>query len=354
MRKLINLVGVAVLFSIAMPVFAESAPVYDADSMPQQFDNGSSGSDSSQQDVLPPPPGQEGVFVPAQSMPASKAAARESSSGGSADTRIRRMEQQIANLQNSDLTARLESLQTQLQTLRGQLEQVTHQLEQVQSQQKTMYTDVDKRLSQMKSNAASTEMTEAVKPVRKVAAAKTVKNIVPQPETTADASTDTAAAATTAASTTAATDTTTDSSSAASQASGNDQPNVAEEQQIYQTAYALIKAKKYDEAVNVLQGMLKKYPSGQFASNAHYWLGELYGLMGKNDQSLTEFSMVVKKYPDSPRISDAQLKIGLILAAQLKWPEAKTALKNVINHYPGTGSARLASDQLKQIKQAGH
>ena len=133
-----------------------------------------------------------------------------------------------------------------------------------------------------------------------------------------------------------------------------DQPNVAEEQQIYQTAYDLIKAKKYNEAVKTLQGMLQKYPSGQFASNAHYWLGELYGLMGKNDQALTEFSSVVQNYPQSPRVSDAQLKVGLIYATQMKWPDAKSAFKKVINHYPGTTSSRLAAEQLKQIKQAGH
>jgi tol-pal system protein YbgF len=100
--------------------------------------------------------------------------------------------------------------------------------------------------------------------------------------------------------------------------------------------------------------MLQKYPSGQFAANAHYWLGELYGLMGKNDQSISEFGNVVKNYPDSPKIADAQLKLGLIYAAQLKWPDARTSFKKVINHYPGTASAHLASEQLKQIKQAGH
>ena len=87
------------------------------------------------------------------------------------------------------------------------------------------------------------------------------------------------------------------------------QPNVAEEQQIYQTAYDLIKAKKYNEAINALQKMLQKYPSGQFAANAHYWLGELFGLLGKNDQSASEFSSVVKNYPDSPKVSDAQLSL---------------------------------------------
>jgi tol-pal system protein YbgF len=134
----------------------------------------------------------------------------------------------------------------------------------------------------------------------------------------------------------------------------DNQPNVAEEQEIYQEAYNFIKAKKYNDAVTALQGMLKKYPTGQFAANAHDWLGELYGLMNKHDLALKEFGTVIDKFPDSPRVSDAQLKVGLLYAAQSQWRDAKSAFKTVINHYPGTATARLASEQLKQIKQAGH
>jgi TolA-binding protein len=76
--------------------------------------------------------------------------------------------------------------------------------------------------------------------------------------------------------------------------------------------------------------------------------------MNKNDQAITEFDNVVKNYPDSPKIADAQLKLGLLYAAQFKWPDAKTSFKKVIANYPGTSSARLASEQLKQIKQTGH
>ncbi len=100
--------------------------------------------------------------------------------------------------------------------------------------------------------------------------------------------------------------------------------------------------------------MLQKYPSGQFAANAHYWLGELYSLLGKDDSSAAEFAVVVNQYPDSPKVSDAQLKLGMIYAGQFKWQEAKAAFKKVINRYPGTSSARLATEQLKQIKLAGH
>src|SRR5207237_167792 len=106
--------------------------------------------------------------------------------------------------------------------------------------------------------------------------------------------------------------------------------------------------------IAALQKMLQKYPTGQFAANAHYWLGELYGLVNKNDQSASEFATVVKLYPDSPKVSDAQLKLGLIYVAQFKWAEAKTVFKKVVSRYPGTSTARLASEQLKQIKQSGH
>ncbi len=332
--RVIQGIGMAALIGIAMPVMAESAPVYDADSLPQQFDNGA----EQGQDLPPPPlPSQDGSFGSGNGGAQLPAPSPQSSQPMSLEQRVRRAEQQINNMQNTDSSTRVDSLQNQVQTLRGQVEQLTHELQQLQEQQKSMYADLDKRLTQLKSGAVATSVNKTnpmdeVEVLPSPAAAKIAAKKKAQPPVSAEDSEANAAAGLTAA----------------------NQPNVAEEQQIYQTAYDLIKAKKYDQAVKTLQGMLQKYPSGQFASNAHYWLGELYGLLGKNDQALTEFSNVVQNYPESPRVSDAQLKIGLIYASQMKWPDAKSAFKKVINRYPGTTSSRLASEQLKQIKQAGH
>ena len=323
--------------SIAAPAFAE-APVYDADAMPQDQSYGPP-PDQAQYQPAVPPLGQEeggGGFVPMQpqsSVTVSSPALAEApapASSLSLEQRLQRLEQQAAAAQPGDTNTRVESLQNQVQSLRGQIEQLTHQLELVQAQQKNQYSDLDSRITQASAAKSSGRVsvapalsTDAAPPAVKIANKTTVKSraeIV---------------------------------NSFAAKPTGS-QPNMAEEQQIYQSAYNLIKAKKYSEAVSTLQSMLKKYPSGQFASNAHYWLGELYGLLGKSDQALTEFAAVVKTYPDSPRVSDAQLKVGLIYASELKWPDAKAALKQVISHYPGSPSARLASEQLKQIKQAGH
>lgn len=330
--------GAAILISVIAPAFAESAPVFDADAMQQQFDNDT---DGNQQDFSTSV--QENAFVPSQS---SAVASSSSTPGGGQEQRIQRLEQQLNNLQNSETVARIDSLQDQIQTLRGQVEELTHQLQQAQDQQKLMYSDFDRRLSQQSkptkkpgitdptvednNNDAMNQSTDLVKATTKstkIASAKQTAKIV------AGANTE---------------------NLDQKPKKLDDQPNVAEEQQIYQTAYNLIKAKKYNEAVDALQGMLKKYPSGQFASNAHYWLGELYGLMGKNDLALNEFGTVISAYPDSPRVSDAQLKVGLIYSTQSKWSDAKISFKKVINHYPGTASARVASEQLKQIKTSGH
>lgn len=343
--RIVSALSAAMLISIAAPVFAESAPVYDADTMQDGADQDQGPASQAQaQEVAPGASvssnnNQDEGFVPAQQMRDSS----PSSASMGTEQRLKRIEQKLNALQPTDVNNRIESLQNEVQTLRGQVEDLTHQLQQAQSQQKSMYDDLDKRLSKSGNQVAPTNVADNNKANDQTTGVPIVSedNVLSKIKAKAakeKADADAALAA----------------KGADADAKPKPQPNVAEEQQIYQTAYNLIKAKKYKEATTTLQNMLQKYPSGQFASNAHYWLGELYGLMGNNGQALSEFDAVVKIFPDSPRVSDAQLKVGLIFASQSKWQEAKNAFKKVINRYPGTASARLASEQLKQIKDAGH
>ena len=340
---------VAMLSSIAMTVaVAEDAPVYDVDNYPPQFDGqADAGSQPSTQPT--PPPAQQAQPVQQPSQPPAVSQAKPQASDEedikdspppaqslSPDQRLARVEQQMTNLQHSNSVAKLNDLQREVQALRGQVEDLTHQLQTMQTQQRSMYSDLDKRINKQEMTrqvAAEQPVADDDKPVvRKKALPKAqpVISAVKQKPKTVDApvpaSTSTAA------------------SSNAEQ----------EELQMYQNAYDLIKDSKFDQAINVLRGMLKKYPSGQSAANAHYWLGELYGLQKKKDLAATEFAAVVKNYPDSPKVSDAEVKLGMIYAAEFNWPEAKATFKKVITRYPGTTSARLAAQQLKEIRAAGH
>ncbi len=326
---------VAIFSGITASAFAEDAPVYDVDSYPPQFDG----------QPTPKAPAAQTSGAPSTQPIAPVDSQGAGTPPSTASQTVEQRIQQNNNTLNTDLSARVNDLQTAVQTLRGQVEDLTHQLQQLQTQQKTMFSDLDKRISN-RSGSSTPAATDTADPgiadtgidAPALKAKKNKAKAAVPAEADAEAA-DQAVA---------------NDLTAATATKTEDQPNVAEEQQIYQNAYSLIKAKKYNEAATTLQKMLQKYPSGQFAANAHYWLGELYGLMGKNEQAITEFGNVVKNYPDSPKLADAQLKLGLIYAAQFKWTDAKSSFKKVINHYPGTSSAHLAAEQLKQIKQAGH
>lgn len=315
------------MLCIAIPAFADDAPVYDADNYPPQFDgqpysNNGPIEPEMRPEFTPPQPRPEYV-PPAPPQPTL-----------SFEQRLTRAEHQINNMQHSTASNQVDSLQNEVQTLRNQIEELTHQVQQLQNQQRAMYTDMDSRISKLPTNISSTKNSKMMLADEDSVNSKSSA----QPKTNIKKSS---------------TINTAMVNDARAKATLN-QPNVAEEQQVYQTAYDLIKAKKYNEAIVALKKMLQKYPSGQFAANAHYWLGELYGLLNKNAESAAEFAIIVKDYPKSPKVSDAELKLGLIYVAESKWQDAKGTFKKIINHYPGSASARLASEQLKQIKMAGH
>lgn len=347
---------VAILF-FATFTFAEDAPVYDADNFPPQFDNpGDSSLDSSL--IQQPAPSSSASYGFSDEQPVRK---------GGVEQRLSRIERQVSTIQRADLTSKMDSLQSDVQTLRGQVEELKHQLETADAQQKKLFSDLNKKINKTKlekssasivtdDNTATPASSNTEIEALRAEIAELKHQMKPPAKSAQVAETDEPSAVIEKSdrSRKLKSKPTIASSNSETGASNHDQPNGAEEQQIYQTAYDLIKEKKYNEAISALQKMLQKYPTGQFAANAHYWLGELYNLLGKNDQSASEFTYVVKNFPESPKVSDAQLKLGLIYTAEFKWPEAKSAFKKVINHYPGTSSARLAAEQIKQIKEAGH
>lgn len=362
LKTIRTMLMVAMLSGMATYAFAEdpAAPVYDADSLSQpsdaqpaqdkneqntdqnttqSSDQANDQGDQNTQDEPPPseskPSHVEVHEVPAATNPSAVQTDLVPTQSLTLDQRVRKVEQQINNLQTSGSSNKVEELQSEVQTLHGQVDDLTHQLQQLQqkqTEQQEAAASMEKRMSKLASAKPEETSSSSKSSEENNTTVHLPKPAQPDSESASLSDADKPVAKT----------------------GDTVQPDVAEEQQTYQTAYDLIKAKKYNDAIAALQGMLKKYPSGQSAANAHYWLGELYGLMGKNDQSASEFNTIIRSFPQSSKVSDAQLKIGLIYATEMKWSEAKSAFKRVINGYPGTASARLAQEQLKQIKQAGH
>jgi tol-pal system protein YbgF len=207
--------------------------------------------------------------------------------------RVIRLEQQVNNFAQMNMPSRVDQLQQQVQQLQGQLETQSHELQQIEAQQKNFYQDLDQRLAQMKSGTPASPQNSTV--------TNKTPNIVP---------------------------------------TQNDQAE-------YQAAFSLLQNKKYDEAITAMQNYLTHYPNGQYAANAHYWLGEIYSLQNKSNLASQEFQTIINKYPNDQKVPDAMLKLAFISDAAGQHAEAKQQLKKIVKQYPGTPAAQLASMKLK-------
>ena len=122
-----------------------------------------------------------------------------------------------------------------------------------------------------------------------------------------------------------------------------------EEEKTYQAAFSLIRAKKFDDAKDALKKQLVTYPTGRFADNAHYWLGEVEMAQGHYDKALAAFEVVLKSFPKSSKVPDASYKVGRIYDLKGERNQSRTMLERVIKQYPDSAAARLSDTYLRAM-----
>ena len=229
------------------------------------------------------------------------------------EQRLNRLEQQLNNLVQMNLPARLESLQQTIDKLNGQSEQHDHDLKMVNDQLRNFYIDLERRIAQTK-GVAPTGITDN--------AATGTANLH--------------------------TDSTT-LPAAGSATSEPDQQSVPKEQKTYDEAFSLLQQKQYTTANEKFRTYIKSYPKGANIISAHYWSAECYYLLSQLDQAAFEFKTLLDKYPSSTKSADALLKLGIIHAHTGKTEQAKSEFLKVQQHYPGTTAAQLAKHQLSNL-----
>jgi len=123
----------------------------------------------------------------------------------------------------------------------------------------------------------------------------------------------------------------------------------AEELKSYEEIQDLIRVqKRYDEAIGRLYDFIDKYPEGDLAVNAYYWLGEVYLVKPQLEQAKQAFTIVATRYPDHRKAPDAVYKLGIALDRLGERQEARRRMESVVRSYPGTRAAKLAQDYLAQ------
>ncbi len=203
------------------------------------------------------------------------------------------------NLLQAELQQQLNILQDEVSQVRGITEEQSYKLEKVLQRQRELYQEIENRVSQAYSQpAAATQPTNTYTDIN------------------------------------------------ASQTISSD----LSENEAYERAVALImKDKRYEQAIPEFQTFLTTYPNSVYASNAHYWLGQLLTIQNDPAAATKHFKVVVNEFPNSNKRPDAMLKLGNLLVDQGLGEQALKTFNDLINQYPSTTAAKLATERLSQL-----
>ncbi|MGE0385698.1 MAG: tol-pal system protein YbgF [Gammaproteobacteria bacterium] len=267
-----------------------------------------------------------------------------------------------------ELANQVERLQAEVSRLRGELESQRHDAEQQRTRQREQLVDFDRRLQAVErggvAQAGAGEALDA--PLRTLAPAQAppVAGAVPaaglaietQPaaqaaaadEPDADARAQGIAPITQAAGIPPA-------AAPAPQAAPAPEPTAAQApadpaaDQAYKSAFNLLKAGKYDDAIAAFNNYLVEYPGAASADSAQFWLGEAYYVTRQYQAAIGEYQKLLNAYPRSQKAPNALLKLGFAYQELGKPDLARTRLEQVRSAYPGTTAARLADERLRQL-----
>lgn len=253
--------------------------------------------------------------------------------GRDLDERLKRLERLLGSQSLLKLFEEVESLGADVRELRGQLEVQSHTIDQLQDRLRERYLDVDQRLQRVESapplQAAGAQPPAVPAPAAPGApetAAPAVPQPPPQPSSTA--------------------------ATGQTPAAPPESPSIDpfEEQQAYTSAFNLLKSGRYEDAAAAFRQFIAAYPTGSYAGNAQYWLGETHYVTRKFDLAMQEFQRLVSNYPDSTKLPGALLKIGYVHDELGNKAEAERVLNDLRVRYQDSAAAKLALKKLQEIR----
>lgn len=247
-----------------------------------------------------------------------------------------------------EVLQQLTRLESEVRKLRGEVERLSYENKRLKSQQNNLYVDVDHRLRAIEGGASANRPviggvtshtgTGQTSPI----VGRTPQSAIAAPSPGLSGSSGAGLSP----------------SPVVPPVSGSGASTVAvdpaREQADYKAAFNLLKLGKYDEAVLAYSEFLRKYPTGKYASNAQYWLGEANYVTRQFSVAIQEFKNVINRYPQARKVPDAMLKIGYIHYELKQFSDARNVLTELTKQFPGTTAARLAGNRLQRMKLEGY
>jgi tol-pal system protein YbgF len=115
---------------------------------------------------------------------------------------------------------------------------------------------------------------------------------------------------------------------------------------LYSNALRDLNSAHYDLSRQEFNDYLKNFPDGAFASNAQFYLGEIFYAQGQYSRAIEAYDGVILNYSKSSKVAPAMLEKGRALAQTNKKVSATREFRDLIRRYPGSDEAKKAATEL--------
>src|SRR5437660_1377157 len=118
---------------------------------------------------------------------------------------------------------------------------------------------------------------------------------------------------------------------------------------LYSNGLRDVTSGKYDLARSEFEDYLKYYSETDLASNAQFYLGEIFYKQKQYVDAVAAYDKVLSNYPKSFKLGPARLRKGMALLELGQRNGGVRELREVIKRFPGSDEDRLARAKLKEL-----
>ncbi len=206
----------------------------------------------------------------------------------------------------------LQQLQDEVRALRGIIEQQQYRLDQLEQQQRDRYRDMDKRIGLLYQQLPEGSTGLSLPAVAASEGRASPETVQPQ-----------------------------------EQALSADGGQAAGEAEVYEAAFAKVRARDFATAEIELKAFIADYPASALQANAWYWLGEVYLAQQRSADATAAFTRVVDNFSQHGKAADALYKLGVLSGRSGDAAKARQLMQRVVQEYPQAPAADLARGYLK-------
>ena len=118
---------------------------------------------------------------------------------------------------------------------------------------------------------------------------------------------------------------------------------------LYSNGFRDYSTKKYDLALQEFTDYLKYFPTTLFASNAQFYIGEIYLRNDNYPKALEAYDAVLERYSDGNKTPDAHYEKAVTLLKLGRNDAAATEFRDIVKRYPDQEVAAQARARLREM-----